>query len=128
MEDILIDTDIVIEYLRNKKKSSTELVKLIRKHVIYISAISEFELFLGARTGRHRDDLEMVFNQVAVIPFDFGCGRIAADIWRNREATHQNLEIKDMFIASIAIYRDLWLRTFNEKHFKGIEKLKVWQW
>ena len=68
MEDILIDTDIVIEYLRNKKKSSTELVRLIRKHVIYISAISEFELFLGARTGRHRDDLEMVFNQVAVIP------------------------------------------------------------
>jgi len=128
VEDILIDTDIAIEYLRSKVKGSTELVRLLRKHVIHISAISEFELFLGVRTERHREDLEMVFNQVAVIPFDFGCGRIAADIWRKREATHQSREIKDVFIASIAIYKDLWLRTFNEKHFKGIEKLKVWQW
>ena len=128
MENILIDTDIVIEYLRSRDKVSTELVRLLRDHVVYISAISEFELFLGARTERHLNDLEMVFNQVVVIPFDFGCGRIAADIWRNRETTHQNLEIKDIFIASIAIYEDLWLRTFNEKHFKGIEKLKLWQW
>jgi predicted nucleic acid-binding protein len=62
---------------------------------------------------------------VSLIPFDFGCGRIAADIWRVRETTHQNLEIKDIFIASIAIYENLWLRTFNEKHFLGIEKLKI---
>jgi len=42
--------------------------------------------------------------------------------------THQHLEIKDVFIASIAIYNEVWLRTFNEKHFKGIEELKMWQW
>jgi len=42
--------------------------------------------------------------------------------------THQHLEIKDIFIASIAIYNEVWLRTFNEKHFKGIEKLKMWEW
>lgn len=127
MENILIDTDIVIEYLRSKKKGSTELIKLLQNHTIHISSISEFELYLGARTQRHLDDLEMVFSQVAIIPFDFGCGRIAADIWKNLEAKHQNIEIKDIFIASIAIYENLWLRTFNEKHFKGIDKLKIWQ-
>ena len=31
MEDILIDTDVVIEYLRGKEKSSTELIKLLRR-------------------------------------------------------------------------------------------------
>ena len=128
MENILIDTDIVIEYLRSKKKSSTELIRLLQKHDIFLSSISEFELFLGARTQRHETDLEMVFRQVEVMPFDFGCGRIAADIWKNRELTHQHIEIKDIFIASIAIYGDLWLRTFNEKHFTGIERLKMWQW
>ncbi len=128
MESILIDTDIVIDYLRSKRKSPTELIRLLEKHDIFISSISEFELFLGARTHRHKTDLEMVFKEVEVTPFDFGCGRIAADIWRNRELTHQHIEIKDIFIASIAIYGDLWLRTFNEKHFKGIEKLKMWQW
>jgi len=126
MENILIDTDIVIEYLRSRDKASTELVRLLRDHIVHISAISEFELFLGAKTERHLNDLEMVFNQMVAIPFDFGCGRIASDIWKQQEKAHQNIEIKDIFIASIAIHEGLWLRTFNEKHFRGIQKLKLW--
>ena len=128
MEDILIDTDVVIEYLRSKEKSSTEFIKLLQKHDLLLSSISEFELYLGAKTKRHQKDLKMIFDEVAVIPFDFGCGRIAANIWKGRELSHQHHEIKDIFIASIAIYNDVWLRTFNEKHFKGIEELKMWQW
>lgn len=127
MENILIDTDIAIEYLRSKDKGSSELVRLLRDHFIYVSAISEFELFLGARTERHQDDLKMLFEQIAFVPFNFGCGMIAADIWKNRKANHQHFEIKDIFIASIAIHEDLWLRTFNEKHFRGIERLRIWQ-
>ena len=46
MEDILIDTDIVIEYLRSKEKSSTELIKLLQKYDVLLSSISEFELYL----------------------------------------------------------------------------------
>lgn len=128
MESILIDTDIVIDYLRSKQKSSTELIRLLAKHDIFLSSISELELFLGAKTQRHQADLEMVFKEVEAIPFDFGCGKIAADIWRSRELIHQHIEIKDVFIASIAIFGDLWLRTFNKKHFKGIERLKLWEW
>jgi predicted nucleic acid-binding protein len=128
MEDILIDTDVVIEYLRSKDKASTELIKLLHEHDVFLSSISEFELFLGAKTERHQNDLEMLFSEVEVIPFDFGCGKIAANIWKDLQLKHQYFEIKDIFIASIAIHNDVWLRTFNEKHFKGIEKLKVWQW
>jgi len=61
MERILIDTDVVIEYLRSKQKSSTELIRLLENHDIFLSSISEFELFLGAKTKRHQTDLEMVF-------------------------------------------------------------------
>ena len=128
MEDILIDTDVVVEYLRSKDKPSTELIKLLQEHDVFLSSISEFELFLGAKTGRHQNDLEMLFSEVDVIPFDFGCGNIAANIWKDLQLTHQHLEIKDIFIASIAIHNNVWLRTFNEKHFKGIEKLKIWKW
>ena len=42
MESILIDTDIVIDYLRSKQKSSTELIRLLAKHDIFLSSISEF--------------------------------------------------------------------------------------
>ena len=126
MEDILIDTDVVIEYLRNKDKSTAELIKLLRVHDVFLSSIAEFELYLGAKTERHQNDLEMLFSEVEVIPFDFGCGKIAANIWKDLQSNHQHIEIKDIFIASIAIHNNLWLRTFNEKHFTGIKKLKIW--
>lgn len=126
MENILIDTDIVIQYLRNKDKSSTDMIKLIQEHDLFLSSISEFELYLGAKTARHMNDLEMVFSEVDVISFDFGCGKIAASIWKNIQSRHQHLEIKDIFIASIAISNGVWLHTFNKKHFQGIENLQLW--
>lgn len=58
MENILIDTDIVIEYLRNKDKSSSDLIKLLQQHDLFLSSISEFELYLGAKTARHQKDLD----------------------------------------------------------------------
>ena len=126
MEDILIDTDVVIEYLRSKDKATTELVKLLPEDDVFLSSISEFELYLGAKTERHQSDLEMLFSEVEIIAFDFGCGKIAANIWKDLQLNHQHIEIKDIFIAGIAIHNNLWLRTFNEKHFTGIKKLKIW--
>ena len=128
MENILIDTDVVIEYLRSKDRSATELIKLLQEHDVSLSSISEFELFLGAKTERHQNDLELLFSEVDVMPFDFGCGKIAATIWKDLQLLHQHLEIKDIFIASIAINNGVWLRTFNKKHFRGIKKLKMWEW
>lgn len=49
----------------------------------------------------------MIFNVVEVIPFDFGCGKIAATIWKGLELVHQHAEIKNIFIASIAIHNDI---------------------
>ena len=80
MEDILIDTDVVIEYLRSRDKSSTELIELLQEHYLFISASSEFELYLGARTAKHEKDLESIFNEVEIIAYDSGCGKIAADM------------------------------------------------
>jgi len=40
MENILIDTDVVIEYLRSKDKSATELIKLLQEHDVFLSSIS----------------------------------------------------------------------------------------
>ena len=40
MENILIDTDVVIEYLRSKDKPSTELIKLLQAEPdVFLSSI-----------------------------------------------------------------------------------------
>jgi len=56
MEDILIDTDVVIEYLRTKDKSKTLLIELLEKHDVFLTSITEFELFLGANAAKHERD------------------------------------------------------------------------
>lgn len=126
MEDILLDTDIIIEYLRSKDKSKTSLIKLLKKHNIFLSTITEFELFLGAKTFRHKNDITMLLNQIQVIPFALGCGEIAANIWNELHETHQSCEIRDIFIASIAIFNNIWFCTFNKKHFEWINEIKIW--
>ncbi len=127
MENILIDTDIVIEYLRSKDKSLTMLVKMVQAHNLFLSAISEFELHLGASTKRHHTDLEILFSEIEVLPFDFGCGGVAAAIWKDVRSKHQHVDIKDIFIASVAVHNDIWLQTFNLKHFQAISGLKLWR-
>ena len=95
-------------------------------HDLFLSSISEFELYLGAKTTHHKKDLEIIFSAVDVLPFDFGCGKIAAGIWKDVQSRHQHLEIKDIFIASVAIHNDVWLHTLNKKHFLGIKNLQLW--
>lgn len=127
MEDILIDTNVVIEYLRAKEKSKTLLIELMQEHRVSMASITEFELFLGAKTASHKKDIEMIFNEVQFMSFDFGCGEIAADIWNKLKESHQLCEIRDIFIASIAIYNDVWLCTHDKKHYKGIKGLVIWK-
>ena len=71
MDDILIDTDVVIEYLGSRVKSSSTLMRLLDQCDVFLSSVSEFELLLGARTDRHIQDLEMLFTEIEVLPFDF---------------------------------------------------------
>ncbi len=59
-----------------------------------------------------------------MMPFDFGCGEIAADIWNELKGKHQHPEIRDIFIAGIAIRNNVLLCTLNKKHFKQIDGVK----
>jgi tRNA(fMet)-specific endonuclease VapC len=126
MENILVDTDVVIGYLRAKDKSNTLPIELMTKFEVYMTSITEFELFLGAKTEQHIKDLELLLDIIKIIPFGYGCGRKAALIWNELQNKHQHLEIKDIFIASIAIQNNLLLSTINKKHFEGIKKIRLY--
>lgn len=92
-----------------------------------VPSITEFELHLGAKSPRHKKDIEMIFNKVEFLPFDNGCGEIASNIWKELKTNHQQCEIRDIFMASIVIHNNIWLCTFNQKHFQQISKLKIWE-
>jgi len=129
MEDrnILIDTSIIIEFLRKKNKRNTCLWKV--KEVgfnCFISTITVFELYAGAITDRHKQDLEKLLRWIEIIPFTQEIAKHSAEIYKKLKANNQLIEFRDIFIGATALEMQLPLITLNEVHFNRIKGIKIY--
>ena len=71
MEDnkLIIDTSILIDYFRKTDKEKSRLVQHFRKYQkIYISSITEFEIFNGA-TEAHKEFWDKMLTRITVLDF-----------------------------------------------------------
>lgn len=68
---ILIDSTLLIEFLRKRNKEKTQLWKL-KEHVtdLSISAVSVFELFAGATSTEKMIDVQTLLKWFNVIDFN----------------------------------------------------------
>ena len=67
---ILVDTSVIIEFLRKQKKNESHLWKLKEDYfLIYISSITVFELFAGAADEQKRQDIFSLLNWLEPLPF-----------------------------------------------------------
>src|SRR2546423_15429955 len=95
---VLIDTSILIDYLRRTKKESTLFARLSIDNDFAISAITEFEFLIGC-TDKHRHFVESVMEHLLVLPFDSQCVAVAVEIYRNLKAANKLLPLPDIAIA-----------------------------
>ena len=62
MRDLLVDTDVLIDFLRGRERAGAFLVSMAEKHTLYCSAITVAEIYAGMRPehpcGRSRDSSE----------------------------------------------------------------------
>ena len=66
---MVVDTGIFIEHLRAKDNSSTNLFKLADEPELFISAVSLYELYMGATSKEKMQDVRKLIDGVAVLPF-----------------------------------------------------------
>jgi len=78
---LLIDTSIIIDFLRKKNKENTLFWKIINEYECYISTITEFELFCGAITDEKKRELEKIINLLQIINFDENASLKSAEIF-----------------------------------------------
>lgn len=123
MEKILIDSDIIIDFLRTGKGLLPDLLSLqkINKAVIYISSVSIFELFAGQFSKKDKTILLSLINTIEVMPFDQNIAQSAGEIKRDYKTS---IALADFFIGVTSIYFGAKLATRNKEHFKGIPRLK----
>ncbi|MEK9201161.1 MAG: type II toxin-antitoxin system VapC family toxin [Patescibacteria group bacterium] len=128
----LLDTDVVVNYLRNKPGAWELLDELLDKGDLAMTVITVGELEYGARLAdNYQKEIDkmrdvMIKLNVKVEFLSNITMRIYADIRRKLEIKGNKLDDFDLLIAAIAMEYGSTLVTGNKKHFERIEGLKVY--
>lgn len=123
MKKLLLDTSVIIDFLRRKDKSESLFYKL-SKEELHISIISHTELFAGKSIWEKQEAYEIlleVFKGVTIIPLIEDISEKAGYI----RAYNQSNSLIDSIIAATALHHKLDLATLNMKDFEKIKSLSL---
>jgi predicted nucleic acid-binding protein len=114
----LLDTDVLIEYLRGKQQAAEFLEGLDGE--LLLSAITVAELFSGAKGTQEIEALDQFILAFQVIPIDDRLARQGGMIRQQYHLSH-GVGLADALIAATALDREAQLVTFNRRHFPMVE-------
>jgi len=120
-EKFLVDTDIIIDFLRG----FPEAVKYINNLVdnIVISAISTAELYAGVKGEEEKEVLESFLGLFPILEVNSIIARIAG-LYKNKYFKSHNIGLADALIAASAKHYNIDLKTLNCKHFPMFPNLE----
>eukprot|EP01137_Pigoraptor_chileana_P031441 Opistho-2@19280 len=120
---ILLDTCIVIDYLRNRP----EVVSFIEqegKNNFILSTVVTIELFKGVRNKIELRTLQKELQHFSSLEIDNNVSSVANKLAESYALSHQ-MGLGDTLIAATALIYNLELKTYNMKDFQFIPSLKV---
>jgi len=116
---VLLDTDVVINILKDHKETVDKLQSSIEDHSFYISPIVWMEIYKGMRKDEEKKVLKLL-NFFECLNINNETGAIAGALL-NKFCKSHGLEEIDAFVAAIAQYNKCQLFTYNKKHFRMID-------
>jgi predicted nucleic acid-binding protein len=122
MKNLLLDTCVLIDYLRDKSAADTFISDL--HQTPFLSAITVAELYGGVREGKERELLDGVLKLFHVVPVSEDIGKNGGLYRRLYHGSH-GVGLFDAVIGATAEYLDADLVTLNKKHFPMIPSLIV---
>lgn len=122
---ILLDTDIVIDLLRNYPPALAWLVSLDDEEIV-LPGFVVMELIQGCRTKTEQEKVNTALQDYSVIwPSTEACNE-ALSVFTRFHLSHA-LGLLDAIIGATAVTLKLPLHTFNEKHYTAIPNLSTVQ-
>ena len=121
-KSLLIDSDVLIDHLRKKKKAIDFLtVEIGKGTLLFTSVISRIEILAGMRKGEE-EIVNSLFELINPIDVDIAIADKTGEYLRNFSKSHA-LNIGDAIIAATSLEMSLKLVTRNTKHYpmKDIE-------
>jgi len=129
---LILDTSVLVSLLRGDE-AVIEKIKLCekRREVLRTTSITGFELYYGAyRSSRAEENIELVsklLKSLEVLVFDAEASRIAGSLLADLMKRGEPLEMRDLFIAAIALKTGDKIVT-RDKDFLRVKKLKIEYW
>lgn len=115
---LLIDTDVLIDYLREQEQAVAYLESLTEEALI--SAVTVAELYAGVREGKERKVLDAFIRAFEVVPVDAEIA-MRGGIYRRDYGKSHGTGLADALIAASAETRGAKVVTLNQKHFPMIQ-------
>ncbi len=132
MKKFLIDTDIIIYWLKNKYPLIDQKIKQVGKTSVFISSITVAELYFGAYNSVKKEEnlavTDGLLDKMKIVPFDEKAGKYFGEIKASLKKKGRIISDSDIFIAATAFSNNLILVTNNEEHFGRIENLTIENW
>ena len=119
---MLVDTDILIDYLRGVAEASDYIEAHIDR--IQVSAITVAELYQGVIDEEERVALDSLVSALRVLDATEKIA-IEAGLFRRKYRSSHNVGLADCLIAATANQHALPLRTLNVKHFPMLEHVEA---
>ena len=119
---ILVDTDVLIEYLRNNEKIVKRFLEIYKREKrLCFSPVTRAEIVAGLRKGEE-DITAKLFGLMECLKIDDAVGHKTGVYMKAFRASHST-ETADALIAATAHLNDVPLWTLNKKHYpmKDIE-------
>lgn len=130
--DYLIDTDIIIDFLKNQNNSVAFFTK-IADYPIKISVINQIEIEYGIQKSVHPQKRKKEFQDfldsfsIIILPVDSIVAKEFIKIKIDLENKKTPLADFDLLIAASAIANNLKLATRNTGHFQRINSLQLFK-
>lgn len=123
-EILVVDTDIVIDYLRQENKKTLLKNLLKQSHIrLLLPAIVLTELWRGKsiKQSQEKQKVEKLLRRLKITVAGKNISKTAGELLRK----YSHLMLADALVAATAIDLKGKLVTLNEKHFQAITNLSI---
>jgi predicted nucleic acid-binding protein len=123
MTKILVDSDIIIDFLRTGSGTLPRFLEGQRdgKFELYLSSVTILELFAGKSSKSIAGKLLELIDGFIVIPIGTELAVFAGELKRDHKIS---VTLADLFVGATSVFVGAKLATRNRRHYQGIPKLR----
>jgi tRNA(fMet)-specific endonuclease VapC len=121
-----LETSVLVDFLRNDPSIVSFIEEWENVTEVATTAVCIYELYYGAFKSRKKvkniDAVEKLEASMDILTFDGPAAKKAGEIFQILESRGEGIELRDVFIAAIAIVHEASLITKNEAHFSRMQE------